>query len=315
MPQRHLLQGDVEIKIKSKKKEQIMNIKSICAVTLSIVALNAMALPKTLIWDKLTVNEFQEARELAKGTVLLPFGCVEKHARHLPLGTDSLVAMYLCEKASEIEPVLVYNIGNLGAVWESKHWLGTVAISHSTLTAVLDDLCNEFARNGCTNVVIVNSHGGNTGFLQSFVRSRLEKPRTYNVYYFEDKLSNKDYAEWRRRFGEIPTFGHAGIYETSLMMYAYPKLVYMDKVVVEESMPKYRQRDLSKARIYTPIDWYAECDTQSYGDPSKATKEMGAFFMDIHLTNLVNAVKMVKNDSLMPALRAEFDKHCAKPQF
>ncbi|MBO5643476.1 MAG: creatininase family protein [Kiritimatiellae bacterium] len=292
-----------------------MNIKVASIVALTMVAFNAMALPKALVWDKLSLNEFKEARDLAKGTVLLPFGCVEKHGRHLPLGTDSLVGMYLCEKASEIEPVLVYNIGNLGAVWESKHWLGTVAISHNTLTAVLDDLCNEFARNGCTNVVIVNCHGGNSGFLQSFVRSRLEKPRTYNVYYHEDKFSNKNYAEWRRRFGEVPTYGHACIYETSLMLYAFPELVHMDKINVEESMPKYRQRDMSKARLFTPIDWYAECDTQSYGDPSKATKEMGEFFMDIHITNLVNAVRMVKNDSLMPALRAEFDKHCANPQY
>ena len=292
-----------------------MKLKLIMSLLVSVMFFSgAFALPKVLHWDKLSVDEFHEARELAKGTVIIPLGCVEKHARHLPLGTDSLIGMYLSEKVCEIEPVLIYDIGSLGAVWESKHWLGAVAISHNTLVAVLEDLCDEFARNGCTNIVISNNHGGNGPFLQSFVRTRLEKPRKYNLYYHEDRFSREQYAQWHKRFGKMPTYGHAGIYETSLMLHAFPELVKMDKIAVAESTPKYRQKELNKVRIYTPYDWYAECDTQAYGDPSNSTKEMGEFVMSMHITNLVNAIRAVKNDSLMPTMRAEFEKYSENPK-
>jgi creatinine amidohydrolase len=287
---------------------------SLSLLMATMCCVGASALPKVLLWDKLSIDEFYEARELTKGTVIVPIGCVEKHGRHLPLGTDSLCGMYICEKVCEIEPVLIYNIGNLGAVWESKHWLGAVAIKHDTLLSVLDDLCNEFARNGCTNVILSSYHGGNGAFLQSFVRSRLEKPIKYNLYYFDERLSRAQYAEWHKRFGKMPIYGHAGIYETSLMLHAYPELVNMSKVSVEESTPKFRQKDMRSVCVYTPIDWYAECDTQWYGDPTNASKEMGEFVMSMHITNHVNAVRKIKTDSLMPALQAEFDKHCENPQ-
>jgi len=41
-------------------------------------------------WEELTAEEFRQAIGKAQGTCLLPFGILEKHGPHLPLGTDLL---------------------------------------------------------------------------------------------------------------------------------------------------------------------------------------------------------------------------------
>ena len=59
-----------------------------------------------MIWENLTIDEFNEAVEKSKGVVLVPFGCLEKHGSHMPIGTDILVARYMSIKTSEFEPVM-----------------------------------------------------------------------------------------------------------------------------------------------------------------------------------------------------------------
>src|SRR3989442_1722989 len=41
-------------------------------------------------WEELTAEDFSKAIEKSQGTCLLPFGILEKHGPHLPLGTDLL---------------------------------------------------------------------------------------------------------------------------------------------------------------------------------------------------------------------------------
>jgi hypothetical protein len=41
-------------------------------------------------WEELTASDFRDAIQQSKGTCLLPFGILEKHGPHLPLGTDLL---------------------------------------------------------------------------------------------------------------------------------------------------------------------------------------------------------------------------------
>src|SRR5260370_25613887 len=45
-------------------------------------------------WEELTAPDFRQGVEQAKGTCLLPFGILEKHGPHLPLGTDLLNVHY-----------------------------------------------------------------------------------------------------------------------------------------------------------------------------------------------------------------------------
>lgn len=39
-------------------------------------------------WEELTAGDFVQAIHQSRGTCLLPFGVLEKHGPHLPIGTD-----------------------------------------------------------------------------------------------------------------------------------------------------------------------------------------------------------------------------------
>ncbi|GAI48618.1 unnamed protein product, partial [marine sediment metagenome] len=57
------------------------------AAALAGVAANAQTKlsPK---WEELTASDFRDAIAQSKGVCILPFGILEKHGPHLPLGTD-----------------------------------------------------------------------------------------------------------------------------------------------------------------------------------------------------------------------------------
>ncbi len=59
-------------------------------------------------WEELTAEEFRQAIGKAQGTCLLPFGILEKHGPHLPLGTDLLTVRYVTEHAAQQEYAVIF---------------------------------------------------------------------------------------------------------------------------------------------------------------------------------------------------------------
>ena len=52
-------------------------------------------------WEELTADDFHHAIELSRGACILPFGILEKHGAHLPLGTDLVNVRYASLHAAE----------------------------------------------------------------------------------------------------------------------------------------------------------------------------------------------------------------------
>src|SRR5579859_4328943 len=59
--------------------------------------------PLSVHWEELTAADFRQGIRYAQGTCLLPFGILEKHGPHLPLGTDLLDVRYAALRAAEKE--------------------------------------------------------------------------------------------------------------------------------------------------------------------------------------------------------------------
>src|SRR5437773_9419424 len=133
-------------------------------------------------WEELTADDFRNAIEVSKGTCLLPFGILETHGPHLPLGTDLLNVRYAALHAAEKEFAVVFPEYYFGQIFEAKHEPGTVAYSMELQLKLLQETTDEMARNGCKKVIIVNGHGGNESLLPYFAQTQLEKPHDYVVY-------------------------------------------------------------------------------------------------------------------------------------
>src|ERR1700738_4371407 len=80
-------------------------------------------------WEELTAGDFRDAIGKAQGTCLLPFGILEKHGPHLPLGTDLLNVRYVSEHAAQQEYAVIFPQYYAGQIFEAKHEPGTIAYS------------------------------------------------------------------------------------------------------------------------------------------------------------------------------------------
>jgi len=133
-------------------------------------------------WENLTAVDFAAAVTRAGGTCIIPLGVVEKHGEHLPLGTDVFIARAVAEAAVKTEPCVIFPAYYLMQIHEAKHQPGTIAIDFRLMFDLLENCCREIARNGVKKIVLLNGHGGNSGFLHCFADFMLERPRDYTLY-------------------------------------------------------------------------------------------------------------------------------------
>ena len=176
-------------------------------------------------WEELTAADFRTAIQQSQGTCLLPFGILEKHGPHLPLGTDLLDVRYAALHAAGQEYAVVFPEYYFGQIFEARHEPGTIAYSPQLQLQLLQETTDEMARNGCKKVIIVNGHGGNEHLLPYFAQSQLEKPHDYVVYVL-GLVETPPGGPKARSTG--PDW-HAGEAETSSMLIARPDLVHQDR--------------------------------------------------------------------------------------
>src|SRR5258707_795790 len=99
-------------------------------------------------WEELTAPDFRQGIQQSKGTCLLPFGILEKHGPHLPLGTDLLNVRYASLQAASQEYAVVFPEYYFGQIFEAKHEPGTVAYSMELQLHLLQETTEEMARDG-----------------------------------------------------------------------------------------------------------------------------------------------------------------------
>src|ERR1700682_1571818 len=113
-------------------------------------------------WEELTGGDFVKAIEKAQGACVLPFGILEKHGPHLPLGTDLLNVRHASLEAARKEYVVVFPEYYFGQIFEAKHEPGTVAYSARLQLDLLQETVDEMARNVCKKIMIANGHWAHT---------------------------------------------------------------------------------------------------------------------------------------------------------
>jgi creatinine amidohydrolase len=258
-------------------------------------------------WEELTAADFRSAIQQSQGTCLLPFGILEKHGAHLPLGTDLLKVRYAALHAAEQDYAVVFPEYYFGQIFEAEHEPGTVAYSPHLQLDLLQETTDEMARNGCKKIIIVNGHGGNESLLPYFAQTQLEKPRDYVVYILPivdppatDNPPKRDAVDL-----------HGGESETSKMLIARPDLVHMDRARSESGADQARLK--LPDELYTAIWWYARFPNHYSGDGALATIERGKYEMDEFEKLIVRCIRAVKADQISLRLQNEFFEKAKHP--
>jgi creatinine amidohydrolase len=257
-------------------------------------------------WEELTGDQFPQMAAAAEGVCLLPLSCIERHAHHLPLGTDMYIGRDLCRRAAAIEPAIIFPDFIFTQILEARHCAGTIAIEADLILRLLDNVCREIARNGLHKIVLVNAHGGNNHLIKFFLQMQLESQRDYVVYVAEPPLSPEDETAIAAQHASAVD-GHAGESETSAMLSIRPDLVHPDQLRADdEGMPLGRLKALRDMRISTGIWWYGDHPTHYRGDGRPATAEKGERLLAAQARALARAVRLIKDDHEARRLQDEF---------
>ena len=148
----------------------------------------------------------------AHGSVLaVPLGSTEQHGPHLPIGTDSAVAVALVERlAAAREDVLAAPLLPYGSAGEHAAFPGTLSIGAAALEQVIVELVR--SADAFAGVVLVSGHGGNATPLAAAVATLRAEGRS--VLAWTPRIPDGD--------------AHAGRTETSLLLALAPESVRIE---------------------------------------------------------------------------------------
>jgi creatinine amidohydrolase len=213
---------------------------------------------------------WEEVAATGRTSVLaLPVGSLEQHGPHLPLDTDTRIAVSLVSELVRQQPhVVAAPALAYGASGEHAAFPGTLLVNHQLLADLVVELVRS-ARDAFRGVVLVSAHGGNReGLASAQARCRAE---------------GDEVVVWHVRAEGADA--HAGRTETSLMLWIDAASVRMDlaeagcTTPIDELMPRLRSEGVR------PIS-----SNGVLGDPTGATAEEGRALLASMTADLVAAV-------------------------
>lgn len=200
--------------------------------------------------------------------LLIPVGSLEQHGPHLPLDTDTRIAVALAGALAERRSdALVAPAIAIGSSGEHEGFAGTLSIGGEALAELLVELVR--SNRDFTYVVFVNGHGGNLDALQRASSQLVAEG--HSVLAFSPSVPGGD--------------AHAGRTETSLLLHLEPSIVRVELAQAGATEPLAQLLPVMRAggvRAVSP--------NGVLGDPHGASAEEGADLFATLVADLVARV-------------------------
>jgi creatinine amidohydrolase len=255
---------------------------------------------KNEVWlQNMTWEEVEQKVVKCKNTIILPIGSTEQHGPHLPVGTDTMVAMALAESAAKKANLIV--APPLWFGWSPHHMVlpGTITIRPEVLLEVVYDVAQSLHAHGFDRFIFLNGHRiVNISWLQ-IVGERLKRELGLKVVIFDPAYMSKSII---KDFDWGPV-GHAEEIESSHMWHYYPQLVKMERALdnphPENALYQVDPRYHGDTLCYVPSS-LEEMDKSvaqaggTSGEPSKSSQEGGQNYHEHLVAKLVEVIQQLQ---------------------
>ncbi len=180
---------------------------------------------RTLVLQEMT---WEDVREYLKTNdmVIIPLGSTEQQGPHLPLGNDFYEAFGIAKKISEKTGVIVAPLAFVGYSEYHMGFPGTVSVKTETLEQYLFECVSSLIHHGFKKIMFFNYHGGNN-IVQAKLIHRINHttPATAVAIGIGGTIRKDVPPETYEKFFDW----HAGLGETSILLYLHPELVRMER--------------------------------------------------------------------------------------
>ncbi len=231
-----------------------------------------------MYWEQLTSPQIKASDKNIP--VILPIAAIEQHGDHLPLATDRLIGEHFCRELNQLIPndILILPTISVGCSEHHIDFDGSLSVQHETLLKQMTDIAGCVVKYGFENLVVLNSHGGNQAIGQTFVEA-------FGFRHPQCKIAMVTW--WRLCLEELIKItetshggtGHAGEFETSLMLLIAPDLVQIDKIGPKTNAPTFSWAEadmLHGAKVSLFRTMKAMTPSGVFGEAASGNREKGA---------------------------------------
>lgn len=173
--------------------------------------------------------------------VLLPIGAQEGHGHHAPLGTDTIIGHGICESIANkinalIAPAVPFGYKSQPRTGGGHHFSGNIGLDGEVLIKLIRCILKDLADKGAKHIAIVNAHFENSWFITEACSLAMEEAQIkgldYRIFYSDwwSALTQEDFENIFNPAPADPSYEHAALVETSMIMQLAPETINLDKV-------------------------------------------------------------------------------------
>jgi creatinine amidohydrolase len=239
--------------------------------------------PDTVLLEELTWEEVRDLIKGGKNSIIIATAGTEQKGPHMVIGEHKFILQYTTDKIARalgnalVAPIITYvpegDWNNPTRGHMSK--AGTITLPNDRFMVLLEHTAKSLKAGGFTDIIYIGDSGGNQNGMRDVAAKLNEEwkgsgARAHFIgdYYTKASADARAYLTGKG-FAAADIGNHAGMLDTSEMMFVNAKHVRMNKRAPNGGMP----------------------DSGVSGDPTKATPEIGKAILDIKINNAVNQIR------------------------
>ena len=230
-----------------------------------------------ILWGELTAAGVAEAAG-AGALAILPLGCTEQHAGHLPVDTDTWQVEHLAREGARLAAerdgvrALVLPALPFGPASEHHGFPGTISLSNELYVQLVKQIVWSAIESGFRRVLVVRGCGGHWAVPGAVWDVKAEARRAGRAVTLRVIGAADGWAEIAAEPPPGGDGGHAAVLKPALCLAARPELVRAEAMRAPELQGlRERYRDGGEVFLFDEMT-----DTGALGDPTPATAEGGA---------------------------------------